>query len=103
MNSQVVVRQQVHDFIAALAPEPRRKLWGGIKRLPNGKGDVIQLEGNLAPFFRLRVGKIRVVFEEKSVAGGRMLVCFFADYRAAVYKTLSQIIANNLLGELLDE
>jgi len=56
----------------------------------------------LAPFFRLRVGKIRVVFEAKSMAGGRVLVCFFADYRATVYRTLSQLIANNLLGELLD-
>ena len=63
---------------------------------------MIQLEGRLAPFFRLRVGKIRVVFEAKSMAGGRVLVCFFADYRATVYRTLSQLIANNLLGELLD-
>ena len=33
-------------------------------------------------------------------AGVRVLVCFFAGYRATVYKTLSSIIANNLLGEL---
>ncbi len=102
MNSRVVIRQQVHDFIAALSPVPRRKLWAGIKRLPAGAGDVIQLEGSLAPFFRLRVGKIRVVFEEKTVAGERVLVCFFADYRATVYRTLSQLIANDLLGELLN-
>jgi len=31
MNSRVVIRRQVHDFIAALAPVPRRKLWAGIK------------------------------------------------------------------------
>jgi mRNA-degrading endonuclease RelE of RelBE toxin-antitoxin system len=102
MNAKLVIRQQVHDFIAALAPVPRRKLWAGIKGLPDGKGDVIQLEDKLAPFFRLRAGKIRIVFEEKSVAGERVLVCFFADYRATVYKTLSQLIANNLLGELLN-
>jgi mRNA-degrading endonuclease RelE of RelBE toxin-antitoxin system len=102
MNSRVVLRRQVHDFIAALAPVPRRKFWAGIKRLPQGKGDVIQLEGALAPFFRLRVGNIRVVFEERSVAGERVLFCFFAGYRATVYKTLSQLIANNLLGELLE-
>jgi mRNA-degrading endonuclease RelE of RelBE toxin-antitoxin system len=102
MNSRVVIRLQVHDFIAALSPVPRRKLWAGIKRLPAGTGDVIQLEGSLAPFFRLRVGKIRVVFEEKFVAGERVLVCFFADYRATVYRNLSQLVANNLLGELLN-
>jgi mRNA-degrading endonuclease RelE of RelBE toxin-antitoxin system len=102
MNSRVVIRRQVHDFIAALAPVPRRKLWAGIKGLPYGKGDVIQLEGGLAPLFRLRVGKIRVVFEERFMAGERVLFCFFADYRATVYQTLSQLIANNLLGELPD-
>jgi len=36
MNSRVVIRRQVHDFIAALAPVPRRKLWAGIKGLPGG-------------------------------------------------------------------
>ena len=63
---------------------------------------MIQLEGNLAPFFRLRVDKIRIIFLEKSEGGKRVLKCFFADYRATVYKTLSQIIANNLLGEILN-
>ncbi len=100
MKSRVVVRQQVHDFITALAPEPRRKLWAGIKGLPLKKGDVLQLEGKLAPYFRLRVGKIRIVFEETSLAGERILVCFFADYRATIYQALSQLIANDLLEEL---
>jgi mRNA interferase RelE/StbE len=100
MKTRVVIRQPVHDFIAALAPEPRRKLWQAIKALVDGKGDVLQLEGNLAPYFRLRVDKIRVVFEEKAEGGERLLICFFADYRATVYKTLSQIIASSLLGEL---
>lgn len=100
MKTRVVIRPPVRDFIAALAPVPRRKLWAAIKSLPDGKGDVIQLEGGLAPFFRLRVDKVRVVFAEKSAGGERVLVCFFADYRATVYKTLSQIVASNLLGEL---
>ena len=100
MSCKVVIRQQVRDFIGALAPAPRRKVWAAIKGLPNSQRDLIQLEGNLAPFFRLRVGGIRVVFEERSVADERVLVCFFADYRATVYNTLSQLIANNLLGEL---
>ncbi len=100
MKTQVVIRQPVRDFIAALAPVPRRKLWAGIKALADGKGDVIQLEGSLAPYFRLRVGKVRVVFEAKAAGGERVLVCFFADYRATVYQTLAQMVANNLLGEL---
>ena len=103
MKSRIVVRQQVHDFLVALAPEPRRRLWAGIKGLPMGKGDVLQLEGKLARYFRLRVGKIRIVFAETSVAGERVLVCFFAEYRATVYKTLSQLIASDLLRELSEQ
>jgi mRNA-degrading endonuclease RelE of RelBE toxin-antitoxin system len=102
MKTRVRVRQQVHDFIAALAPVPRRRTWAAVKELAPGKGDLIQLEGGLAPFFRLRTGKIRVVFEEKSVAGERVLLCFFADRRATVYEALAQLIANDLLGELGD-
>jgi hypothetical protein len=100
VKTRVVIRPPVRDFIAALAPVPRRKLWAAVKSLPAGKGEVIQLEGGLAPFFRLRVANVRVVFEEKSAGGERVLVCFFANYRATVYKTLSQMVANNLLGEL---
>ena len=102
MNSRVVIRQQVHVISSPPCPLCPAKLWAGIKRLPAGAGDVIQLEGSLAPFSGCAWGKYRVVFEEKTVAGERVLVCFFADYRATVYRTLSQLIANDLLGELLN-
>ncbi|HEX7570154.1 MAG TPA: hypothetical protein VF492_06580 [Verrucomicrobiae bacterium] len=100
MKAKVIVRRQVHDFISSLAPEPRRKLWTAIKRLGDESKDVLQLEGKLHPYWRLRCGRIRIVFEEQFVRGERLRVCFFADYRATVYKVVEQIIASGLIDEL---
>jgi len=61
MRTRVVVGQPVKDFLDSLAPEPRRKLWRGIKDLARDAGDRKQLEGRLAPCWRLRVDRMRVV------------------------------------------
>jgi mRNA-degrading endonuclease RelE of RelBE toxin-antitoxin system len=100
MRAKVIVRQQVRDFIGALAPEPRRKLSAAIKKLADEDKEVLQLEGKLHPYWRLRCGRIRIIFEEQFVRGERLRVCFFADYRATVYKVVEQIIASGLIDEL---
>jgi mRNA-degrading endonuclease RelE of RelBE toxin-antitoxin system len=100
MKAKVVVRQQVRDFIGALAPEPRRKLSAAIKRLADENKEVLQLEGKLHPYWRLRCGRIRIIFEEQFIRGERLRVCFFADYRATVYKVVEQIIADGFIHEL---
>jgi mRNA-degrading endonuclease RelE of RelBE toxin-antitoxin system len=102
MNSRVMVRQRVKDFLQTLAPEPRRKLWGAIKGLAQDKGDLKQLEGHLHPFWRLRVGRMRVIYEPRSVAGERQLVCFFADHRSTVYAVLEQLLVSGLVEALRD-
>jgi mRNA-degrading endonuclease RelE of RelBE toxin-antitoxin system len=100
MKAKVIVRQQVHHFIGALAPEPRRKLVNAIKRLAEENKDILQLEGKLHPYWRLRNGRIRIIFEEQFIHGERRRVCFFADYRPTVYKVIEQIIASGLIDEL---
>jgi mRNA-degrading endonuclease RelE of RelBE toxin-antitoxin system len=100
MRTRVNIGRQVKEFIGGLAPAPRRRVWTALKQLPRGRGDVVALEGDLAPYWRLRAGKIRIVFEEKQSGGERVLNCFFADYRATVYSALATMIANDLLGEL---
>lgn len=84
----------------SLSPEPRRKLWRGIKGLSRGKGDIKQLEGRLAPYWRLRVERMRVIFDQRSEKGERRLVCFFAEHRATVYSVLEQLLASGLIEEL---
>jgi mRNA-degrading endonuclease RelE of RelBE toxin-antitoxin system len=102
MRTRVILRQRVRDFLESLAPEPLRRLWRGIKGLAEGKGDVKQLEGKLSPYWRLRVNRMRVVFDQKSEGGERLLVCYFADHRATVYSVLEQLLASGLLEELED-
>lgn len=102
MKTRVVVGEQVKGFLESLAPEPRRKLWRGIKAVGQGKGDIKQLEGRLAPYWRLRVERMRVIYEQRAIKGERCLVCFFADYRATVYSVLEQLLASGLISELKD-
>ena len=100
MRAKGIVRQQVRNFLGALAPEPRRKLSAAIKRLADENKDILQLEGKLHPDWRLRSGRIRIIFEEQFMRGERRRVCFFADYRATVYKVVEQIIADGFIDEL---
>ena len=102
MNTRVIIKQRVRGFLQTLAPEPRRKLWRGLKELAQDKGDLKQLEGNLHPFWRLRVDRMRVIYEPRSMAGERQLVCFFADHRSTVYAVLEQLLVSGMVEELKD-
>ena len=102
MNTRVIIKPRVRAFLQTLAPEPRRKLWRGLKELAQDKGDLKQLEGNLHPFWRLRVDRMRVIYEPRSMAGERQLVCFFADHRSTVYAVLEQLLVSGMVEELKD-
>ena len=100
MKTRVIIKRPVRGFLQTLAPEPRRKLWRGLKDLAQDKGDLKQLEGNLHPFWRLRVDRMRVIYEPLSVAGERQLICFFADHRSTVYAVLEQLLVSGMVEEL---
>ncbi|MGH7952258.1 MAG: type II toxin-antitoxin system RelE family toxin [Limisphaerales bacterium] len=100
MTTRVIVTARVRDFLRSLAPEPRRKLWRAIKELVDGKGDVKLLEGKLSGLWRLRAGKVRVIYEIKAVGGVREIFCFYANYRSIIYVVLEQLLASGLIEEL---
>jgi len=100
MTNRVIVGEQVKGFLESLPPEPRRKLWRAIKGLAHGKGDIRQLEGSLAPYWRLRVERMRVAYDQRAAKGERRLVCFFAEHRATVYSVMEQLLASGLIEEL---
>jgi mRNA-degrading endonuclease RelE of RelBE toxin-antitoxin system len=102
MKTRVIVGEQVKGFLESLAPEPRRKLWRGIKDLAQEKGDIKQLEGRLAPYWRLRVDRERVIYDQRPMKGERCRVCFFAGHRATVYAVVEQLLASGLIAELKD-
>src|SRR5271154_6007571 len=100
MKTKVRVGRRVENFVKALAPEPRRVLRQAMKGLADEKGDVKLLEGKLSGLWRLRVGKVRVIYEIKAGGGVREIFCFYANYRPLVYVILEQLIASGLIEEL---
>ncbi|MEY2429263.1 MAG: mRNA interferase RelE/StbE [Verrucomicrobiota bacterium] len=100
MTTRVRVGRRVEDFLGTLAPEPRHALWRGIKGLAKGEGDIKQLEGKLASFSRLRVGRMRVIYDVQIVGGERQVLCLFAGHRATVYTLVEQLLASGLVEQL---
>lgn len=102
MNTRVRVEEQVKDFLHTLAPDPRRAVWRAIKALPKNEGDTKQLEGKLAPYWRLRVGRVRVLYSIKVTEGERRLTCFYAGHRGTIYEVVAQLLASGSFEELSD-
>lgn len=74
---------QVIAYLRRLAPEPRRAMQRALLDLRAGAGDVRELEGNLAGYHRLRIGKHRVIF---SYARDGAIEAVFAEERSLVYE-----------------
>ena len=102
VKARVLLGSQVTEFIGKLAPEPRRALRDALKGAAQGKGDIKLLEGKLIGFQRVRSGRIRVIYQERTVAGERQICCFYADYRASVYDVFEQLLTADLLKEFSD-
>ena len=59
-----------------------------------------QQQEPVQPYWRLRVDRMRVIYDQRATKGERRLVCFFADHRATVYSVLEQLLASGLIAEL---
>ena len=99
VRARVLLGSQVTDFIGKLAPEPRRALRQALKGIADGKGDIKLLEGKLSGFYRLRSGRIRVIYQERTVRSERQICCLYADYRASVYDVFEQLLTADLLEQ----
>ena len=97
VKARVRLSSQVTDFIGKLAPEPKRALRAALKGIAVGKSDIKLLEGKLSGYHRMRSGRIRVVYQELTVADERQIYCFYAGYRATVYEVLEQLLTADLL------
>ncbi len=103
MTSKVVWSEQVENYICSKAPEPRRELWQGIKRLGewNGRENppaIRHMEDDLAGYSRLRVKSDRVIFREDFAEGQRIIRCLFAGPRKTVYEIFQEILLDDLAG-----
>ncbi len=83
---------QVAEFVRSLAPEPRRQLRLAIRSLAQGRGDIKALEGELAGYWRLRVGSYRVILWQ----GPNVIECVFAERRSIIYEVFAEELRKKL-------
>ena len=74
---------QVISYSKRLAPEPRRAVKGALEDLRSEKGDFRALQGNLAGYYRLRVGSHRIIFCYEPEGAIEVI---FIEERALVYE-----------------
>ncbi len=82
MNRVLRPAIQVVEFVKRLAPEPRRAVKHALQELRAERGDIRALEGNLAGYYRLRVGRFRIIF---AYAPDGAIEAVFMEERSFVY------------------
>ncbi len=92
MKIKVELDPQVADFVRALAPDPRKHVREGLRGLEQDKGDIKQLEADLAGYTRLRVGGYRIIVRFFAQGGQRVARCVFVEQRAVVYELFAEIL-----------
>jgi mRNA interferase RelE/StbE len=83
MNRGLRLSAQVVRFAGNLAPEPRRSVKQALRELRSERGDIRALEGVLAGYYRLRVGRLRIIF---AYASDGVIEALFVEERSLVYE-----------------
>ena len=83
MNRRLRPAVQVIEFAKRLAPEPRRAVKRALEELRAERGDIRALEGALSGYYRLRVGRFRIVF---AYAADGAIEAIFMEERSLVYE-----------------
>ena len=83
MNRVVRPSVQVIEFARKLAPDPRRAGKQAFAALREERGDICALEANLSGYYRLRVGRHRIVF---NYAADGAIEAIFIEERHLVYE-----------------
>jgi mRNA interferase RelE/StbE len=86
---------QVLEFARRLAPEPRRGIKQALAALRTEKGDIRSLEGNLSGYYRLRVGRHRIIF---GYAADVAIEALFIEERQLVYELFEAQFIKRLKG-----
>ena len=74
---------QVIDYARRLPPESRRAVKRALRELAHERGDTQALDGTLAGYHRLRVGRHRIIF---SYASDGAIEAVFIGERSLVYE-----------------
>lgn len=81
--------EQVQLWLQGLPPDPKRRVRASLKALAAGRPDDSQpLQGELAGFYRLRVGGYRIIYRQQA---GKVIGLEYADLRDVVYETFVRL------------
>lgn len=83
MSRTVRPSTQVVEFARQLAPEPRRAVKHALTELRLERGDICALEANLSGYYRLRIGRHRLIF---NYAKDGAIEAIFIEERPLVYE-----------------
>ena len=83
MTRALRLASQVTEYARRLAPEPRRMVRLALKELKYERGDIRALETPLVGFYRLRVGRHRIIF---TYAADGAIDAVFMEDRSLVYE-----------------
>ncbi|HXC02256.1 MAG TPA: hypothetical protein VNU49_06355 [Opitutaceae bacterium] len=95
MNRIVRPAVQVIEYVRRLAPEPRRAIKRSLMDLRNEGGDIQALEGNLTGYYRLKVGRHRLIF---AYAQDEAIEVVFIEERSLVYEVFEAQFIKKLKG-----
>ena len=83
----IVIKEPLLLFLRRLAPEPRRALRKALKDLRDEKGDIRSLDESLSGYYRLRVGRYRVILRYRDE---KTIDAVFAEQRSLVYDVFEE-------------
>jgi mRNA interferase RelE/StbE len=83
MSRVVRPSTQVIEYASRLAPEPRRAVKHALAELREERGDIRALEAKLSGYYRLRVGRHRIIF---NYAADGAIEAIFIEERRLVYE-----------------
>jgi mRNA interferase RelE/StbE len=88
---KVRVEEQIREFIRRQAPEPRRALKRALRELERERGDIRAMEQALTGYYRLRIGKFRLIFRYSDPG---TIEAIFVEERGIVYEVFeAQLLA----------
>ena len=79
---KVVVSEQVASRLLSLHPDHRSTIRAALGDLAKGRGDTKELVGRLQGFYRLRIGRYRIVYR----FNGSRIEAIFLEQRSIVYE-----------------
>jgi mRNA interferase RelE/StbE len=95
MNRLLRPAVQVIEYVRRLAPEPRRAIKRALIDLRHERGDIQALEGNLSGYYRLKVGRHRLIF---AYAQDQAIEVVFIEERSLVYEVFEAKFVDKLKG-----